>query len=400
MIDQCRGCGSGLLDQVVDLGQQRLSDFRPDPSPPPAFPLQLLLCNSCGLAQLSETVDRNLLYHDGYGYASGVSEQIRADLEGHVKFALGHQPQARMWLDIACNDGTLLGFVPPNIFRVGVDPVLKFAAEAGQRADAIIRGYFDPGIFDTAVFDVITSISVFYDLDDPNEFVAGVAKILAPDGIWIIQQNYLPDMLNGGAFDNICHEHLTYFRLASLEPLLAGHGLQVLYVDRSPINGGCFRTLVAHRDAGRPVDVSVEQMRLDELGMRLDRVDRWKDFDHLITNRVRRLRSLVQEAVKQGEQVMIYAASTRGAVIWQAAGFGPDLIAAAVERQPGKIGRWYSAIGVPIISEEDARIARPDWMLIGPYWLREQILAREAEYLQEGGRMVFPLPKLEIVGAP
>ncbi|HWB36851.1 MAG TPA: methyltransferase domain-containing protein, partial [Rugosimonospora sp.] len=257
MITNCRACGSPRLQAGLSLGAQRLSDFRADPSPSPAYPLDLVRCMYCTLVQLGETVPRELLYTGNYGYRSGVNEGIRADLASVVETALAYAPaRARTWLDIASNDGTLLSNVPARFVRVGVDPVAKFADAAREHANRLVVGFFDPAQFGPQSMDVVTSVSMFYDLDDPDEFVAGVAEILSPAGVWVIQQNYLLDMMQQTTFDNVCHEHITYWSLRPLVELLGRHGLEVVAVTRSPVNGGCIRTVVSRRGI-RPVDRSV-----------------------------------------------------------------------------------------------------------------------------------------------
>lgn len=251
----CRSCRTTELTEILDLGNQYLSDFRDDDRRPPQWPLVLMLCQQCGLVQLRDTTPRALMYHDRYGFRSGVNEAIRNDLRAVVEDAMRRQPGAERWLDIACNDGTLLSFVPRRIHRVGVDPVATFEPESRQHADRVVVDFFDPQGFASGrpdqpyeAFDVITSISMFYDLDDPNGFVADVAKVLAPDGIWVIQQNYALTMFELGAVDNVCHEHITYWTLAALEDLLRRHGLEVNDVLLSDVNGGSFRTVVSRRD--------------------------------------------------------------------------------------------------------------------------------------------------------
>lgn len=403
MIDACRSCGSPQLEQILDLGAQFLSDFRADTSKPPKFPLQLLWCAECTLVQLGETVPRDLLYTDRYGYRSGVNEAIRADLKSVVDEGLRwrgtgrHSEHSAKWLDIASNDGTLLSFVPPRFERTGVDPVTKFADLARPHADRLIVGFFDPAQFVPGSMDVVTSVSMFYDLDDPNEFVAGVAEVMAPDGVWIIQQNYLLAMLEANSFDNVCHEHITYFSLRALVELLDRHGLEVNSVSRSPINGGSFRTVVSRRGA-RPVDGTVMDLLLAEERAGLRDIAAYRAFAGRVSRAIADLRELVGNARALGQTVYIYAASTRGAVIWQAAGLDQTMVAAAVERQPEKVGRYFSPVGVPIISEEQARRERPDYFLCGPWWFRDQFVEREADYLAVGGKLVFPLPALEVVG--
>lgn len=410
MITSCRACGSSQLAEVVDLGRQYLSDFRDDEQRPPRRPLALRLCQVCQLVQLSDTTPRELMYHDGYGFYSGVNENIRRDLATVVDQGLAWRPHATRWLDIACNDGTLLSFVPERIYRVGVDPVAKFQKLSEQHADEIIVDYFRPlqwtrpraeiGALTDTRFDVISSISMFYDLDDPNEFVHSVRACLADHGVWIVQQNYLLAMLEANSIDNVCHEHLTYWSLGALRRLLAEYRLRVIDVSTSGVNGGSIRTVIAHERGYYLEQPSVERQLRIEQAARLGKPGTFRAFAARAQGELRKLHRLVADTVAGGGDVHILAASTRGAVIWQAAGLDASLITYAVERNPDKVGKMFSALGVPIISEQVAREMQPAMMLVGPWWFREQIIERERSYLQRGGRLVFPLPRLEIVSKP
>jgi SAM-dependent methyltransferase len=401
----CRSCHTAGLTEVLDLGNQYLSDFRDDDRRPPQWPLVLMLCQQCGLVQLRDTTPRALMYHDRYGFRSGINEAIRDDLRSVVDDAMQRQPGARRWLDVACNDGTLLSFVPRRIHRVGVDPVATFEPESRRHADRVVVDFFDPRQFvpggpdeSYEQFDVITSISMFYDLDEPNRFVADVAKVLAADGIWVIQQNYALTMFELGAVDNVCHEHITYWTLAALEHLLDRHDLEVNDVLLSDVNGGSFRTVVSRRGT-RPVSPTVAVQRQCETQLQLDRPDAWGKFASRVRTAFDDLHRLIDEINAAGQRCYIYGASTRGGTIWQAAGLTVNDLPFAVERQAAKIGRKIASIGVPIISEEQARADHPEYMLVAPWFFRNVFIERERDYLKAGGKLIFPLPDLEIVGA-
>jgi NDP-4-keto-2,6-dideoxyhexose 3-C-methyltransferase len=391
----CRSCGHGT-QTVLDLGDHYLPDFTSPGTPRgPKYPLRLEHCPSCTLLQLAETTPRAELYHERYGFKSGVNEAIRADLAGVVKYALGAKPGARSWLDIACNDGTLLAEVPPEIYRAGIDPLSQFAGEAIGHADRVVSGYFAPHHFDVP-FDVITSVSMFYDLDDPGRFAREVASVLATDGVWIIQQNYAAAMLERNAVDNICHEHVTYFSVTSLKALLERNGLQIADVAYSDVNGGCFRTLVTRR-GDRAVMPSVREALDAEEAAGLGDADTWVRWGAAVRAELAKTRDLLEEAKAAGQRVLVYGASTRGGTILQMIEAGPELLPAAVERNPAKVGTVMNATGIPVISEEEMRADPPEYLLISPWFFREVFIEREAAYLKAGGRMTFPLPRFEVV---
>lgn len=398
-ITKCRACGHKDLVQFLDLGSQYLSDFRDDDSKPPKYPIIAVFCEHCKLVQLKHTTPQTEMYHDNYGFKSGISDSIKNDLDDNVLHAFQYVNDPANWLDIASNDGTLLSFVPDDIHRVGIDPVTFLCVEAEQHADLIINDYFSKeiirGFHYYEHFDVITSISCFYDMPDPSKFVKDVAGVLDRKGVWVIQQNYLLTTLQLGAVDNFCHEHLEYYTLLSLENLLDQFDLEVNEVKLSMVNGGSIRTIVSHKGAFS-VDASVKKQRKIEKDYGLDKIDIYNAFTENMALELDKLYRLVNDLHADGKKIAILAASTRGATIWQSAGIDHELIEYAIERNPAKVGKVFSAIGVPIVSELYARMMKPDYMLIGPWFFAEEIMAREENYIKTGGKFIVPLPEVTI----
>lgn len=404
-IQTCRACKSDRLIQFLDLGEQYLADFRKDNKKPPKYPLTAVFCEECKLVQLRHTTPQIEMYHDRYGFKSGVSDSIRRDLDDIVTHAFQYKNDPQNWLDIASNDGTLLSFVPKDVYRVGVDPVTFLCAEAEQHADRIVNDFFGlphfvayrengDAVYDT--FDVVTSISCFYDMPDPNKFVSNVAKVLAKTGVWIIQQNYLLTTMQLSAVDNFCHEHIEYYTLLSLENLLNKHGLEVNEVYLSGINGGSIRTVVSHKGAFQ-IDESVGKQREAETLYGLANIAAYKKFASEVDDELDKLHRLVVRLHGEGKTIAILAASTRGATIWQSADIDNRYISYAVERNPAKVGANFSQIGVPIISEEEFRKRQPDYAIVGPWFFAGEITNREQEYANKGGKFIIPLPELKVI---
>lgn len=732
-IKSCR-VDNGNLIPVLDLGNQCLSDFVENGDKPSSYPLEVVMCEHCKLVQLRHSTPPQEMYHERYGFKSGVNETIKANLKEIVEEAVSWKPGAERWLDIASNDGTLLSYIPAHIEKYGIDPITKYCEEAAQHGDRIVNDFFSPDYFSGEKFDVITSISMFYDLDDPNEFVAGVKSVLDEEGIWSIQQNYLLTTMQLNAIDNVClakgnlvttfggnkpideieegeyvlthkgrfrkvtkkfinkydgkdlvqlqaygagynlnvtknhpiyvnrdnewtfvpaeevkvgdivgkpvvagiassskilpgkslsnlgkitgyylaegsyykqktggnvvtfsfnqneenthiadlvealtvegysanlyqhpgtsvitvttygeiakwlkdnfkshalrktipmdalmwgndfltnlltcyvngdgydyrdsylrastvskdlaygislvanklgykcciteckkdpegtilgrkvhinnlwdiliatkpqkkmkvwmedgmqcmrirkvelvsyseenvynleveedhtfvtpamtthncHEHLEYYSLLSLESLLERHGLEVFDCSTNMINGGSIRTLVQHKGK-RPIQDSVEKQRTLELDFGLNSPDRYSEFADSVEERLRKLSQFVIGETLEGKRIYIYGASTRGGTIWQAAGLDVNQLPKAIERNPEKVGKKIASIGVPIISEEQARTENPDYMLISPWFFKELFLEREFEYLSGGGKFIMPLPTPEVI---
>lgn len=396
MIERCRSCYSKNLIEVGGLGDQHLSDFiNPGDPQPEKYRLDVIFCRDCTLLQLADSVPPRKMYNDHYGYRSGISNTMRQELDEIVAkakriYSENSKRTAIQVLDIGCNDGTLLDFYGSRVKRVGVEPVTKFAREAGKRHE-VINDFFSKEAVGGRKFDIITAISMFYDLEDPNDFVEDVKDCLSDDGIFVIQQNYLADMIRINAVDNICHEHLEYYSLTSLEHLLHRHGLEIFKVERTPINGGSFRTYA------RKVSVHDELLLL-ERQMRLEDPATYLEFGQRARASLRKLNDFIEAEVDAGKTVYIYGASTRGNSLVQAANLDHRLIKAAVERNPEKFGKIYAGTEIPIISEERARAEKPDYFLVLPFFFRDEIVEREKEFIRSGGKLIFPLPEFEVVG--
>ena len=393
----CRSCKSTKFTDVLNLGDQYLSDFNNKGDKKPEFhPLEVVMCNDCSLVQLKHTTPSNLLYNNHYGYYSGVSNTLKADLKDIVQNALakGNLNPNDVVVDIGSNDGTLLKNYPNKLVRIGFDPVEKFGEFYKNEQNLLFANYFfDKDIYYQIVdrpAKVITAISMFYDLDDPNKFVRNLRDCLDEEGIIIIQQNYVGGMIKQNAFDNIVHEHLEYYSLASMEKLLSRHGLEVFDVDVNDINGGSFRTYIRHMNR-------VRLMRALEQKMRLTNKWTYMLFGMRVKQIAKKLHTFVKKEVDNGKKVYVYGASTRGNTLLQVCGLDNKLITAAVERNPVKFGKQIASLEIPIISEEQARKEKPDYFLVLPWFNAKEIIKREEEFVKSGGSLIFPLPDFYVV---
>jgi SAM-dependent methyltransferase len=397
-VSACCAC-HGTLTPVLDLGSHYLADFiDPGESRGDPHPLVLMMCGDCTLLQLSEFVPRTSVIHERYGFASGVNEAEVADLAAIAAYALRWAPRVKRWLDTGCNDGTLLAAVPPQVNRTGIDPVAKFAPAARKHADRIITGWFTPQQFSPGEFDVVTSAAMLYAVPDPVAFARGVAEILARDGVWVIQVNYALDMLRNNVVDNVFHEHVTYFTVRSLTALLVKAGLEIFDVTYSPVKGGCIRVAAGHRMA-HSVGMSVDGALGAEYVSLVADPRTWQQWGAACRGELAKTRLLAEIAQAAGERVYVYGASTRGGTFLQMIGAGPDLFPYAVERYAPKVGKVMASTGIPIISEEAMRADPPEYLLISPWPFRDVFLKREKAYLDAGGKMIFPLPRFEVVTA-
>lgn len=401
-IKKCRSCLSGQLINILSLGEQYLSDFSKENYKPEKSPLDLVLCRSCNLLQLKNTVSPTLLYTERYGYKSGINNTMKEELQ---KIVIATQKKISnrgkiTAVDIGANDGTMLSYYPKSVFKIAFEPIKKFANECKKHADVVINDFFNFRSYERELkkkkADIITAISCFYDIDNPNAFVRDVKKILRKNGIFVIQQNYLVGMLMNNAFDNIVHEHLEYYSFLSLETLLSRHGLEIFHVEESAINGGSFITFISRKKT-KSIQESVFRWREYEKVLKLDQVKIYSDFAKRVKKNKRELYNLIVNLINKNKIIFVYGASTRGNTLLQFYHLNNKLIKAAVERNPEKWGKNISSLNIPIISEEQARREKPDYMLVLPWFFKDEFLEREKVYLAAGGHFIFPLPKVEII---
>lgn len=409
--ETCRVCGSKNLVPILSLGEQFVTNFVEKPNRDHVKgPLELVLCNvkdgGCGLLQLRHTLNRDILYRK-YWYKSGISTTMVKALADIVSSAekLVKLSPGDLVVDIGSNDGTLLrqfktsrlvtvGFEPSNLWELGIEGTSK-----------IINDYFNYETFRREFGNkkakLITSIAMFYDLEDPNTFVEDVKKCLDEDGLWVIQMNYLGLMLENNTFDNICHEHLEYCSLLSLSNLLDRHNMEAFDVELNDVNGGSFRIYVRHRGGniegfpGAKERLKKQKDYEEKMGFGNNKV--YDEFAKRIEKIKNDLMKFLSREVKKGKKIFIYGASTRGLVVLQYAGIDNKLIKAAVDKNPDKWGKYIVGTGIPIISIEKYRKEKPDYLFVLPYHFIEEIKDQEKDFLAKGGKMIVAIPDFKII---
>jgi NDP-4-keto-2,6-dideoxyhexose 3-C-methyltransferase len=397
------------LKPVLTLGNQYISNFIDSPTQECyVAPLELVLCTrsagGCGLLQLRHTIPGEVLYRK-YWYKSGVNQTMikaLADIADRAEKLVKPSP-GDIVVDIGCNDGTLLrSYKSSNATLVGFEPATNLVEEAQVGTTKIINDFFNyrnfQKEFGSKKAKIITAIAMFYDLEDPNQFVDDIAKTLETDGVWIIQLSYLPTMLENNAFDNIVHEHLEYYSLQSLEYLLHIHGLEVFDVELNDVNGGSFRVYIKHKNCKKyPTSKNVNSIREHEKSMDLDDYRTYEAFSKRIRDLRAKTYNFIKKEVEKGKKVYVYGASTKGNTLLQFYNLDSVLIRAAAEKNPNKWGKKTICTLIPIISEEQARKEKPDYFLVLPWHFIKEFMVREKDYLDAGGRFIVPLPKFKIV---
>lgn len=411
----CRVC-DGALVPVLSLGEHYVSDFVA-PGAPDGLraPLELMLCRRCHLLQLKHTVPAEALYRN-YWYRSGTNKTMRDALADIANAAerLIHLGAGEAVLDIGCNDGTLLAsYKTGGVFKIGFDPAENLAGWSRPVADRVVTSFFDsiPFTRDSQLSayrpKIITSIAMFYDLEDPKQFVSDIKAVLHPNGLWIVQMSYLPMMLRQNEVGNICHEHLEYYSMQSFEYLLNLFDLEIVDVELNEINGGSLRAYIRHRGADGSVfgDATyrglaaerVRAMRENEIKLGLDDTRTYAEFAFWVERIKSDVVDFIRTQVGKGKQVYVYGASTKGNTVLQYFGLDRTLITAAAERNPDKWGKVTVGTRVPIVSEDAARAAKPDYFLVLPWHFVEEFQAREKHYLLAGGRFILPAPRFALI---
>lgn len=403
----CRICGSSDLISILDLGAQALTGVFPPSADTPVTegPLEVLRCRKCSLVQLAHTYDSSEMYGSNYGYRSGLNKSMVehlgrkvATLEGIVSLN-----PSDVVLDIGSNDGTLLrSYRTAGLHLVGMDPTAaKFRAYYPVGAQVIPDFFSGPRFTDEVgkKARVVTSIAMFYDLDDPVRFAREIAAVLAADGVWHFEQSYMPSMLRATSYDTVCHEHLEYYSLATVRTILEMAGLELIDVRFNRINGGSFAVTAAHAGSGfRPRRSLIDWFISQEERMQLDTDLPYDIFRQRVLEHREDLIGLLQALKADGSRVVGYGASTKGNVLLQYCGITTEHLSCIAEVNPDKYGCVTPGTHIPIVSEDEAHASKPDYMLVLPWHFRESIVAREREYLASGGRLIFPLPEIEIVG--
>jgi hypothetical protein len=382
--------------------------------PEPKLPLQLVRCDplelpgACGLVQLRHTVPGSTLY-SSYWYRSGINRSMTENLHEIAAQAValvGGLRSGDLVVDIGCNDGTLLdGYRdrPSDLTLLGIDPsdVTRYAVAKGYE---VINDFFAHRVlaerFPSRKARVITSIAMFYDLERPGEFVGDIARSLDDDGIWVSEFSYMPTMLEKSSFDTICHEHLEYYSVAVIERLLSEGGLEIVKAELNDVNGGSIRIFAGHvgRHDRNSVDATaLERLREQEKEVELGTAKPYEAFARRALKVRDDLTTLLRTLRADGATIHVYGASTKGNTILQFAGIDRSLIDCAADRNPDKWGSETIGTHIPIVSEEESRVQRPDYYLVLPWHFLDEFLEREAEFFARGGRFIVPLPDVRVI---
>jgi hypothetical protein len=402
----CRASGSSHLISVLNLGTQALSGVFPASAAEPltAGPLELVWCPDSGLLQLNHSYDPQEMYGQNYGYRSGLNQSMVRHLQGKVRSleALVRPNAGDVVLDIGSNDSTLLrSYQTAKLERIGIDPTGSKFKQYYPADIVLVPDFFSRERFEQASpkkARVVTSIAMFYDLDNPVAFAQQVASILADDGVWHFEQSYMPAMLRTNSYDTVCHEHLEYYSLGVVKWIVEQAGLRLIDVKVNAINGGSFAVTAAKPGAPYPVEhATINWLLEQERRMGLETPRPFRQFEERVFRHREDLRRLIHSLVQEGKKIFGYGASTKGNVLLQFCGLTQAELPVIAEVNEDKFGRVTPGTHIPIVSEAEARAMKPDFFLVLPWHFKNGIVEREKAFLEAGGKMIFPFPEIEIL---
>ena len=429
-ITACRSCACTKLTYLFTLGDQYVSDFVPKERifSSPKVPIELVLCEMCGLVQQLHSAPADMLYRRHYWYRSGTTDTMRRALFDVANRAteIVSLSDGDVVLDIGSNDGTLLRAYDycgkSKLVKVGVEPAENLQTEGKRGIDLLVEGFW-PGTPEWLEEfckgfkpKIVTALGMLYDIEDPNPFIGDVAKVLHPEGVFIAQLMCLKQMLQLGDVGNLCTEHLEFYSLRSLVWLLQRHGLEPFKIEENNVNGGSYRLYCRHQGSGVGTlsagvyDLSLVKYEALENGMSLTDPTTYSSFfQEAVRNRDECVRWLSTQYAL-GKHIHVYGSSTKGNVLlqfmklagnWLADKVADDvlpIIDCAADKSPEKWGMYTVGSGIPIVSEEESRRMNPDIYLVLPYAFRDEFIEREKHFIARGGKLIFPLPRFEVVG--
>jgi len=395
---KCRLCKSTEISGILNLGDVPITSYFPklEEMDPPSAPLHMVICSGCGLIQLQHSVNQDFLFGNVYGYRTGLNTEMVLhvqDLAHQLKAVSGIEAGASV-LDIGSNDGTFLNVLIGNRFNlVGIDPNADDMREYYDNEIEIVSNFFSGNNFDKK-FDLITSIAMFYDVEDPVSFAKNIESSLAENGIWFFEQSYALTMFENFSFDTICHEHLMYYTVDVLNKILDLANLKIDDIQLSSANGGSVGIFASKKSSNRLVKVNVDDFIQKESARLPNLIANFQLNVRLIKKQV--VDFVIGEAAS-GKSFWCIGASTKGNTILSYFQLNDQVISGIADKNPLKIGRVTPGTRIPIFPKEALVEANPDYAIVLPWHFKKSISENESDYLRNGGKLIFPLPIFQVV---
>ena len=376
-VTKCRVCSSDIIE-VLKLEPQFVATTfvksnANNPMSQVRIPLTLMLCKNknCGLVQLKETVRPDLLYKN-YFYRTAINDTMRKDLQDVVNYAVNNVKTEKddIAIDIGANDCTMVSMYPEYMKRIGIEPATNIDWNKVSKSITIVNDYFSKDVVmkatKTKKAKILSATAVFYDFNDPNIATKDIKDVL--------------------------HEHLEYYSLKSINYLMERNGLTVIDASTNFVNGGSLRVLVTHKENNKSKSKRYEEILAEEEKCNLEQVNTYVDYRKKINEIIEKTKKFIMNELKNSQLVIGLGASTKGNVLLQICGIDKNLLPFISDRNKDKIGLRTLGTDIEIISEEKAREINPSAMLVIPWNFKEEILSREENYIQNGGKMLFLMP--------
>lgn len=408
-INACRVCNNNSLIEVISIDEQFLSPTFVETNKNNYLSdikvkQTLVLCEKekggCGLLQMKETVNPDLLYRQ-YFYRTSTNEMMKNDLKKVVEFCKYNTNLFKddIVVDIGANDCTMVQWFPENCKRIGVEPAKNINWESVKNV-TIVNDYFNKESLlphlDGKKVKAFTACAMFYDLDDPNSFVSGIKECLDDNGIFVIQLSYLPGMLKNMNFYDICNEHLEYYSLETLNTLMLRNDLEIYDAIENDVNGGSVLVSISHRGKKNKTERFNSLLELEK-DFKLFEKETYENFYNKILSLKTKVNNYIQNELNKNNKVIGLGASTKGNMLLQLFGINKNILPYISERNRDKVGLRTLGTDIELISEESARDMNPSCMLVLPWYFKKEIVERENEYIKNGGSLLFPMPYAHIV---
>lgn len=409
IITRCRACGNIKLNEILSLGSIPLANSlltaEQLKQPEPKYPLDLVFCPTCSLAQITATVAPEVLFRD-YFYFSSVSETMLLHAQEMVEKLMRLQNLNResLVIEIASNDGYLLQyFLRKDIPALGIDPALNVAKVAAERGVTTLTEFFGIELArklreQGKEADVIIANNVLAHVADLKGFVQGIKTLLKKSGVAVFEVPYIKDLVDRSEFDTIYHEHLCYYSLTALDALFKQYDLLIADVERQDIHGGSLRIYVTHT-ASAGDRVRVRQLLNEELAWGVHRFDFYANFG----KRVQQLREILNDLLfglkSRNRAIAGYGAGAKGSILLNTFGIGNNVLDYVVDRSPYKQGHYMPGCHLPVFAPTKLLEAMPNYVLLLTWNFGKEILTQQAEYIHRGGKFIVPIPEVKIVSS-
>ncbi|MBI5591200.1 MAG: class I SAM-dependent methyltransferase [Deltaproteobacteria bacterium] len=404
---KCRHCGAELSQPFIDLGSAPPSNAylteRTLRKPEKWYPLRVLVCDCCWLVQTEDFADSHELFNSEYAYFSGFSTTWLEHCKQYVadvteRFAL---TRASHVVEVAANDGYLLQYVRArNILCTGIEPTAGTAAAARAKGIDIVEDFFGGRLAGELVArgkaaDLMIANNVLAHVPDINDFLAGFALLLKPDGIATFEFPHLLSLASQNQFDTIYHEHFSYLSLTAVNQIMQQNGLNIFDVEKLSTHGGSLRVFAQRSLSGsRKKMTRVSDLLAEEMNAGMQTPSFYNGFQ-IKADRIKNdLLVFLLELKRTGKSVAAYGAAAKGNTLLNYAGIKPDLLPYVVDRNPAKLGKFLPGSRIPIVSEDRIRKRKPDFILILPWNIKEEVMAQLAYVREWGGRFVTAIPEL------